>query len=129
MNLFNNMINENTKYKKMNYVTLTKEKVINLNIIPENILKGGIRYLNWIISDNKLYHFKMFDFNDFIGQKLCEYMSLDCVKYDLAMVKGRIQTISESFIKNNYRYYNIQNMDMLSQIDLSIFMQNTLFSY
>ena len=111
MDTFRGMITDNTKCKELNYHLLTHEDVIKLNIVPNNIVQDhSARYLNWIEYNGKLYHHKMFDLNDFIGSNLCKVINLRSAKYDLAMVKGYIQTISESFIEENKKYYNLKNI-------------------
>lgn len=112
MNKFNKMINSNTKYHDFNYHILSKEEIISSQILPSNIIKSNSRYLNWLSNEGQLYYFKHFNLNDFIGEQLCKILNLECAEYDLAMVKGGIQTISKNFIDNDFEYYNIKNIHM-----------------
>lgn len=87
------------------YSNIKKISIDEININETaNILK---RWNNWTKIDNKLYYFKPFNFNELIGEYLCNFNELECVHNEIGLneASNKLYLLTKNFRDDNKYSY------------------------
>lgn len=93
-----------------------EEGFINLNDINLKNIKSHNLYKNISFEyNNKIYYYKrckkFFElYNEIIAEEIAKDFDLNYVHYDLAIFNDDYGVISENFIKDNYKYYTLEDI-------------------
>ena len=77
---------------------LDEATISKINTIDNN------NWNNWTMINNELYYYKLFNFNELIGEYLCKYLGLDSVHNELSIESRTLYLVTKSFIENNCKY-------------------------
>ena len=111
-------------YYDKNTNIIGKIKKVDNSTLSEIPFADISKWSNWTVINNNLYYYKLFNFNELIGEYLCKYLGLDSVHNELVIKDKELYLATKSFIEDGYIYKMAEFDDFDSLLEKCVSKQN-----